>query len=391
MSRKLTIEQMQALAAQYGGKCISSQYVSNSTELEWECKDGHRFFKQPVKVRVGQWCMDCSGHVKKYTIKDAIETASLYGGKLQTTDFQSGSQKLEWVCKSGHYFEKSLIQIKHRNSFCSKCNVDNRGKTQRLGIELMRQIANDRGGECLSDEYLSDEYHDAHTVLKWKCIDGHTWEAHANSIISSNSWCPECKKYINFTEERCRFIFEKLTGKHFGSNRGVITGFELDGYNKELKLAFEHHGKQHFDYDPFFHQNNKGLEGIINRDNTKIQKCKEEGIRLIIIPYTVSMDDKTLIEYIVEQLEVNGVYLKQGNISEITFDGFYHFISRLNQLKKIASEYEGKLLSDQYCGNKTKHHFACKNGHDFYKRPNDVKSYGQWCPECKKVLNNMKC
>lgn len=283
--------------------------------------NGHRFIKKPVKVKAGQWCMECSGHIKKYTIKDAIEIAKFYEGDLVTNDFQSGSQRLEWICKYGHRFIRSMIDIKYHNTFCTKCSVEHRAKTHRLGIEVMQQIAKDRGGKCLSNEYLS-----AHSMLKWQCIDGHVWEAKANSIISAKSWCPKCKRYINITEERCRFIFEKLTGKLFKSTRSIIKGQELDGYNDELKIGFEHHGKQHYDFDPFFHQDSQGLENILKRDSRKIEKCISMGISIITIPYAVSNNDEILVLFISNELIKNGIVVEQHQIENFSYDGFYQYI-----------------------------------------------------------------
>ncbi|TKI56352.1 hypothetical protein E8L90_13260 [Brevibacillus antibioticus] len=380
MSRKLTIQQMQVLAAQYEGKCISKQYESSSTPLEWECKHGHRFMKQPVKVKIGQWCMECSGHIKKYTLEDAIETAKFFEGKLLTSDFKGGSQKLEWICKSGHHFKRSLVQIKHKNAFCSRCNIGERAKTQRLGIVTMQEVARSRGGKCLSNDYL-----DAHTLLKWQCIDGHVWEAKPNSIISSSSWCPKCKNYINISEERCRFIFERLTGKPFKSSRSIIKGQELDGYNDELKIGFEHHGKQHYDFDSFFHCNSQGLENILTRDSIKIEKCIGMGISIITIPYSISNNDENLVSFIFKELIKNGAVVEQYQIKNFSFDGFYQYISRLNQLQQLALEFKEKLLSTVYLGNKGQYLFECENGHQFFKRPNDIKSYNQWCIKCKKI------
>ncbi len=40
-SRRLTIEEMQAIAEQRGGKCLSEKYINTDTKLTWQCKEGH--------------------------------------------------------------------------------------------------------------------------------------------------------------------------------------------------------------------------------------------------------------------------------------------------------------------------------------------------------------
>lgn len=53
-------------------------------------------------------------------------------------------------------------------------------------IEMI-EIAHSRDGECLSPTYIN-----AHTHLKWKCHEGHVWEAKPHNV-KSGSWCPNCK------------------------------------------------------------------------------------------------------------------------------------------------------------------------------------------------------
>jgi hypothetical protein len=52
---------------------------------------------------------------------------------------------------------------------------------------------------------------------------------------------------------------------------------ELDGYNSDLKLAFEHNG--------FYHYNNIYNDELIQyRDNIKKELCNKCSVNLIIIP-----------------------------------------------------------------------------------------------------------
>jgi hypothetical protein len=67
---------------------------------------------------------------------------------------------------------------------------------------------------------------------------------------------------------------------------------ELDGYNPELRLAFEYNGIQHYKYTPFFHR--KGPQDLVNqieRDNRKLDICDRMGVTVITIPYTVKNED----------------------------------------------------------------------------------------------------
>ena len=58
---------------------------------------------------------------------------------------------------------------------------------------------------------------------------------------------------------------------------------ELDGYNEEHKIAFEHNGIQHYEIG-VYSRTEKDLEQRIKDDNLKVDLCENMGIKLIVIP-----------------------------------------------------------------------------------------------------------
>jgi len=74
---------------------------------------------------------------------------------------------------------------------------------------------------------------------------------------------------------------------------------ELDGYNEELKLAFEYQGEHHYNISSF-KLTKKELKYIQKCDQIKRDKCKEKGITLIEVPYTVKYED--MEKYICQKL-----------------------------------------------------------------------------------------
>jgi len=58
---------------------------------------------------------------------------------------------------------------------------------KRLTIEEMHEIARNKGGKCLSHNYLN-----CHTKLQWQCKEGHIWETEPNAIKNRNTWCLLC-------------------------------------------------------------------------------------------------------------------------------------------------------------------------------------------------------
>lgn len=111
----------------------------------------------------------------------------------------------------------------------------------------------------------------------------------------------------------CRNYLQRRLGKMFHKARpdflrNPVTGgdfnLELDCYNPELKLALEYNGAQHYKYIPFFHKNKEAFLNQKYRDEMKRTKCKENGIRLIEVPYTVKHSD--LEDYVDRELKTMG-------------------------------------------------------------------------------------
>ena len=142
-------------------------------------------------------------------------------------------------------------------------------------------------------------------VFLWTCKDRcHRFEYPLKSITKNYEWCPLCK---HTTERKCKFIFEDLLNKTFKpSAPKFLEGLRFDGYNEELKLAFEYQGIQHFKVmnRHFHHQGKKDFIAQKLRDQKKRDLCERNGIDLIEIPYSADP-----YSYIWDALIKNG-YLK---------------------------------------------------------------------------------
>ena len=110
-------------------------------------------------------------------------------------------------------------------------------------------------------------------------------------------------KSTNKREEKCRQIFESIYKAKFPTKRPSFlknpkTGknLELDGFNEQLKIAFEYNGEQHYNFPNTFHKTEEEFKRQVKRDDFKRQKCLEQGIDLVEIPYTV--EDDQLFDFI---------------------------------------------------------------------------------------------
>merc|ERR1712113_281401 len=113
---------------------------------------------------------------------------------------------------------------------------------------------------CLSNTYTCNS-----EPMLWRCSEGHEWLASLANVKNAGTWCPHCNTWKR--EEECRAVFEELLGVSFPRCRpSFLDGLELDGFNAELRLAFEHQGLQHYEQVPFFRPAHDDFEALVGRD-----------------------------------------------------------------------------------------------------------------------------
>lgn len=83
------------------------------------------------------------------------------------------------------------------------------------------------------------------------------------------------------------------------NNRTILNGLELDGvvFNEknEILFAFEYDGYQHFNFPNIFHETKQEFDEQVERDKLKDKMCKELGIKLIRIPYTIGGESERIL------------------------------------------------------------------------------------------------
>jgi hypothetical protein len=256
-------------------------------------------------------------------------------------------------------------------------------RKRKHSIDSMRLLAINRGGKCNSLEYCGYSNN-----LEWECSLKHIWKATPNNILKGK-WCPKCS--CSLSERICRSYFEAIFGKPFTKERPVWCvgdkGFllELDGYNEELKIAFEHQGKQHYIKNSLMSKSDKDLEIIQKRDSKKRLLCKENGIILIEIPalgFYTKMED--LEDFIFEELSKNNIYPQIKRPVLIDPKNYYisEDVSAMNRLREKSISKGGRLLSTTYTGMKSFYDFICANGHTFSSVGGRVLHEDKWCKQC---------
>ena len=99
-----------------------------------------------------------------------------------STEYRNLLTRLRWQCAQGHIWEVAPQGLRQYGAWCPQCGFER----LRLKIDDMCAVARERGGECLSQEYINNL-----TKLQWRCNRGHEWST-ALATILADYWCPEC-------------------------------------------------------------------------------------------------------------------------------------------------------------------------------------------------------
>lgn len=301
----------------------------------------------------------------KYTIQNAHDIASTKGGKCLSDSLQNTQSKLEWECAKGHIWTAPFHDILYHNNWCLLCYH------RQFTIHDMNEIAASRGGKCLSARYINSR-----TKLKWQCSEKHEWEA-CPKIITTGSWCPHCRKSIG--EHKCRFIFEKLFGIEFKTTKKVLPNkWELDGYNDELKLAFEYNGEQHYHQINKWHRNRNTLMHRQYIDKEKKKACNNKNIKLITISFENSKNDEMLLSFIKEQLSEIGI-IAPNDLQNLHEFGAY--LKNKKETENLIRQRGGTLLSSSHANKSIRLQIQCESGHQWNADYYSIRK-GTWCPVC---------
>lgn len=129
---------------------------------------------------------DFKGHIKAfYGSEEAYKSLP----KTWKTFFLLGENQ----DSEGHFVDNEAMKKSEwalRHGLVLNHGFDESKPVSSLGIEDMKAAAAYRGGECLSETMTEG---DMWTKLKWRCAEGHVFEASPFAILFGGFWCPLCE------------------------------------------------------------------------------------------------------------------------------------------------------------------------------------------------------
>lgn len=333
---------------------------------------------------------------KSEYLEKAKQHAIIKGGECLSDEYLNSETHLEWKCHNEKH--SSWFSIKYSvmkmGTWCPQCAIDKStlDRTNVNGLEIAKSHAIQKGGQCLSSEYLG-----ARHKLSWKCseVTHSSWEATYTNVMSYNKWCPECAGF--HSPEKLLIKAYDYAKKKNGYCISIACN-DTSTQKLEWKCKEPKHGIWKTTLGAVMRGSwctDCGLEKnkITNLLKDGLKKCQD----LAILKGGVCLSNRY-------QGNVKKLLWKCNNPSHPSWENSYISIlkgkwcpictgiltkeERLNKAQDKAASWGGKCLTDNYIKNKQKMVWKCK----ITDHPNwsatyaNVVNHNNWCTKCSEYF-----
>jgi hypothetical protein len=169
------------------------------------------------------------------------------------------------------------------NEECPSCVWLKRTKTTTSFIQEAKEIHGD------TYDYRLTKYKQARSNVIIICKEHGKFLQTPDNHLSKKQGCPKCKSSKGEKEVEHWFLNHNtkfIEQKRFEGCRGKVKPLPFDFYLPEHNTCIEYQGKQHYDKDSRFYS-----KELIKNDKTKARYCRDNNIRLVVIPYWENIND----------------------------------------------------------------------------------------------------
>ena len=285
-------------------------------------------------------------------------------------DFSSTQNKYRYKCSKGHTWEARFKDIvgrglKRESKGCPNCAKDISNKISEKAVEK-----NLIDGHIILDyqlKFTEKNSNRKERFYKVQCPYNHIYEKRSSKLKEG---CPSCSNGVFVGEERVRIILKTHFRKEFKKirpewliNHNTNSKMELDGYNEELKIAFEYQGRQHYSNNTQFAGTQKEQE---ERDQLKKKLCEANNIKLYVLDQPSSYAEDKFVESILAQFKKQGLEISSNMkfcFQELTQD--ISLQKKFQEFQSFVEEQDIILISKNLSTMEDELDFQCKEGHFF--------------------------
>lgn len=176
-------------------------------------------------------------------------------------------------------FEANISAVKNGNTQGCGC---------RRGRHRAKDLSNQRFGKLIALEPTEKRAYEHYVIWKCRCDCGGIRFANSHDLLQGKILSCGCKKEST-GENQIRIILDELQIEY-------LSEYSFDGCKDKDKLRFdfylpqyncciEYNGIQHYKPIEYF-GGNTGFIDRVRKDKIKQDFCKQNNIKLIVIPYT---------------------------------------------------------------------------------------------------------
>jgi very-short-patch-repair endonuclease len=263
-------------------------YKGTNILVDITCPKHGDFPQKPGGHLLGNGCPKCRYETRRLNIDEFIEKAKKVHGDKYTydnVDYKNSRELVNITCpKHGDF---SIVANSHlRGLGCRDCYLENRLSNTDEFIERAKKV---HGNKYTYDNV---DYKSSDIPVDITCPKhGDFLQKPGNHL--SGQGCPGC------LESKGELMIAKLLNtleiqfvrqKKFDDCRGFCKTLKFDFYLPEFNAVIEYDGLQHYEPVKRFGGEEKFKTQKIY-DEIKNKYCKDNGIKMIRIPYTVKFDD----------------------------------------------------------------------------------------------------
>lgn len=284
---------------------VTGKYVDSGTPVEIRhnvC--GHRWSPTPNNFLAGHsHCTECRKlrlrKLRQLPHKEVLDRIKkLYNSTIQILnidDYDNSQSILEYHCTVCGQNRKAIAGNLLNGHGCANCANQHRNDGTRLNIqEVAKRIYDFSNGTY---EYVSGDYEKNTSDIVVRHLECNQ-EFHTTWLKFSQGAtpCPNCRGSFGEQQIKGYLQLHKIRYYYGYLIPGLKAKRELhfDFWIPQYKVAIEYDGQQHFRATDFAGRGKewakRQFEKVQKHDQMKNVYCKEHGIKLIRIPYTLSVN-----------------------------------------------------------------------------------------------------
>ena len=268
---------------------LLSEYEKNDSRVRCKCKiDGYEWNGIPHALLGGHGCPECYRRAANRRTEDEFlkEMQERFPTIRVISKYIRTAVKVDFACSVCGYHWTAIPDtlLNNKNSGCPKCA----GKAHIMESEIIERIKE----SSPNVEYLNG-YKNILSHANFRCRKcGYEWHTAVNSILGGHG-CPRCwsshgeEKICEYLDKRGIAYIREYRFKDCKNERQLPFDFYIPLQN----TCIEYDGQQHFMPVRFCKSITESdsiatYKNQQKKDSLKTNYCKNNGIKLIRIPYT---------------------------------------------------------------------------------------------------------